>query len=444
MGFVGTGGSGSGGGVTATNPTEDRVSRFDSDGNLVDSGLSDDGSALTFLTRALTLGASISPEVGSSQNDWAPTGIGTATVVQVKNTANGSDVTLTGLEAQGDQRLILLYYADATNANDKLILSHADSGSFAANRFIIDAEARNLTLSVRDAVWLIQSDDPHDIQAPSAFGWIVLPVHRSIRDAGLLLQGASDELDGDKVDVDTTFSNITPNTGQGTVDDTAQLGAILAGIDDSLGSSGGGGQWEPVIGPGAAVSTIEESGVITSITVDANDAASLFDGTYRALRISFVGDADGSDGSEIWLRVLRGGVEDSGANDYEYAGKGLSPGNGFAFSSDGSEKILLTGEHSSNDAHVESRAFAYEILVYGLDANENIGSVGGTDTGVMVIAQGVYHNEHTVGGAVTWLVTRGFRPSASGDLDGLRFLVADANHHWDYASIMVEGLPVPA
>lgn len=58
-------------------------------------------------------------------------------------------------------------------------------------------------------------------------------------DASQLLQAAARELDGDKVDIDTTFSNITPNTSQGTVDDNAQLGAILAGIDDALATAGG-------------------------------------------------------------------------------------------------------------------------------------------------------------------------------------------------------------
>lgn len=52
-----------------------------------------------------------------------------------------------------------------------------------------------------------------------------------------LIQAGDQELDGDKVDIDTAVSNITPDTGGAEVDDAAQLGAIIAGIDNALGGS---------------------------------------------------------------------------------------------------------------------------------------------------------------------------------------------------------------
>ena len=53
-------------------------------------------------------------------------------------------------------------------------------------------------------------------------------------DPAQLIKSGSAELDGDKVDIDTTFTYITPNTGQGTVTDATHLGAVLAGIDDEI------------------------------------------------------------------------------------------------------------------------------------------------------------------------------------------------------------------
>ena len=49
-----------------------------------------------------------------------------------------------------------------------------------------------------------------------------------------LIRAGSQELDGDKVDIDVTLSNITPDTTPGEVDNAAELGAILVGIDNFL------------------------------------------------------------------------------------------------------------------------------------------------------------------------------------------------------------------
>ncbi len=48
------------------------------------------------------------------------------------------------------------------------------------------------------------------------------------------VKGGADELDGDTVDIDTTFTNFTPDTTPGTVADAAHLGAILKGMDNAL------------------------------------------------------------------------------------------------------------------------------------------------------------------------------------------------------------------
>lgn len=56
-----------------------------------------------------------------------------------------------------------------------------------------------------------------------------------------LIRAGSQELDGDKVDIDVSLSNITPDTSPGEVDNAAELGAILVGIDNAL-----GGELDPV------------------------------------------------------------------------------------------------------------------------------------------------------------------------------------------------------
>lgn len=50
------------------------------------------------------------------------------------------------------------------------------------------------------------------------------------------IQGGSDELDGDQVDIDFTPANYTPSTAPTEVTDVDQLSAHLAGIDDALGA----------------------------------------------------------------------------------------------------------------------------------------------------------------------------------------------------------------
>ncbi len=51
------------------------------------------------------------------------------------------------------------------------------------------------------------------------------------------LKGGADELDGDTVDIDTAFTNFTPDTTPGTVTDATHLGAVLKGVDNALAGS---------------------------------------------------------------------------------------------------------------------------------------------------------------------------------------------------------------
>lgn len=48
------------------------------------------------------------------------------------------------------------------------------------------------------------------------------------------IQGGTDEIDGDQLDIDYTPTNYTPDTGPAEVDDPAQLTSHLAGIDNAL------------------------------------------------------------------------------------------------------------------------------------------------------------------------------------------------------------------
>jgi len=52
--------------------------------------------------------------------------------------------------------------------------------------------------------------------------------------AGSHIQGATDEIDGDQIDIDFTPANYTPDTSPPEVDDLDQLTAHLKGIDDAL------------------------------------------------------------------------------------------------------------------------------------------------------------------------------------------------------------------
>lgn len=55
----------------------------------------------------------------------------------------------------------------------------------------------------------------------------------------VLIDGGSDPIDGDKLEITATWDNITPDTSIAEADSVDDLAAILEGIDDALGTSGG-------------------------------------------------------------------------------------------------------------------------------------------------------------------------------------------------------------
>jgi hypothetical protein len=55
------------------------------------------------------------------------------------------------------------------------------------------------------------------------------------------IQGGADEVDGDKLDIDFTPANYTPDTTPAEADHVDQLSAHLAGIDTALGGAGSAG-----------------------------------------------------------------------------------------------------------------------------------------------------------------------------------------------------------
>jgi hypothetical protein len=82
-----------------------------------------------------------------STNDWNPTGIGQAQVINVTPDAAGS--TLTGLVAQAGSRVIVLI----NQGTGTLTLTHNDAGSAAANRFFLPS-AVSLGIVQNSAVML--------------------------------------------------------------------------------------------------------------------------------------------------------------------------------------------------------------------------------------------------------------------------------------------------
>jgi hypothetical protein len=86
------------------------------------------------------------------------------------------------------------------------------------------------SVAVDDGATIIQ---PDDVTGPGR--WLIVPgsgipgAHATTHQSG-----AGDELDGDLLDIDVAFTNITPDTTPPEVTTAAHLGAILKGIDNAL------------------------------------------------------------------------------------------------------------------------------------------------------------------------------------------------------------------
>lgn len=110
---------------------------------------------LTTGTGAVTLGGTLALSGTTSPtaitatttiNDWAPTGLSTASVIRqvVTNAGSGANVPVTGLTGGIDGRILILY-ALGTQAADTITLMHENAGSTASNRFSL-ASGSNLVI----------------------------------------------------------------------------------------------------------------------------------------------------------------------------------------------------------------------------------------------------------------------------------------------------------
>jgi hypothetical protein len=90
----------------------------------------------------VTVDGDISPSITADQNDWAPTGLATATVIRVTTDA---ERTVTGLTGGTDGRIIIVRNV----GSNPLVLSDENAASAAANRFQIGARSPSSRYSVR-------------------------------------------------------------------------------------------------------------------------------------------------------------------------------------------------------------------------------------------------------------------------------------------------------
>jgi hypothetical protein len=70
---------------------------------------------------------------GGTYNDWNPTDIATVGTYKL-DTDDGGGVTITGIVAQSEGRIIVLFNRDPSY---NFVLSNADAGSVAANQFLM-------------------------------------------------------------------------------------------------------------------------------------------------------------------------------------------------------------------------------------------------------------------------------------------------------------------
>ncbi len=105
------------------------------------------------------------------------------------------------------------------------------SGNILVGRAVVDTLANRPTAGKQGRIF--HASDTHDTYVDDGSSWqsmTAVSTHASTH-----IQGGSDEVDGDKLDIDVSLTNITPDTTPSEVDDAGQLGAIIAGIDNELG-----------------------------------------------------------------------------------------------------------------------------------------------------------------------------------------------------------------
>lgn len=166
-----------GGGGDVTGPgssVDNEICRFDlATGKLIQAYTSlgptigDDGEA-DFRSEFVLTG-SITATVAADTDDWAPTGLSTASSVRV--TVTGTDHTLGGMTGGTNGRIFIITNISAVF---RLILNDEDIGSTATNRFLTGAGDIRL-----------ESDESAVLQFdPDALRWRVIAVNRGLVDLG--------------------------------------------------------------------------------------------------------------------------------------------------------------------------------------------------------------------------------------------------------------------
>jgi hypothetical protein len=93
----------------------------------------------------------LTTNIGSPSHDYNPAGLADVSVLRLSTTVSGGGL-LTGLAGGADGRVLFCYNS---TTNRYIILSHEDTGSLAANRFVLPGGASWYTIEPGDGVVLI-------------------------------------------------------------------------------------------------------------------------------------------------------------------------------------------------------------------------------------------------------------------------------------------------
>lgn len=136
-----------------------------------------------------------------------------------------SNVTIGGF-TNGDAGQVL--YLSIINPANDAILEHAEG---TGNQDIYLTDSSDETITASYGGWILQCNGTHWYEITT--GGAAAAAHAADH-----IDGGSDAIDGDKVEITATWDNITPDTTIGEADSVDDLSAILEGIDDEFGSVG--------------------------------------------------------------------------------------------------------------------------------------------------------------------------------------------------------------
>lgn len=193
-----------------------------------------DSVSTTTLATVVNLSGTIVPTTLSGNvNDWNPTGWSAASSIQAS--AN-TPVSITGLAGGVEGRIAVITVADASS---NITLTNADSGSVAANRFILP---KNFALRQKQGITLIW----HQANAAGAGGWSPVvnmpshPISGSFRKLAIVPGGTPNKqmtITADALTVEDANGEVARlSTVNVTVDGTVQNGAN--GTDGAYAISG--------------------------------------------------------------------------------------------------------------------------------------------------------------------------------------------------------------